>query len=128
MCVCVCVCVCLGGGEGRGEEEFNVTIGKKIKQIFTTNTLPGQFFRDVFLIFFYLPSCLSCVMILYSDADWAEQEMLGIGSPRLATCFCLEEVLSAKQACVALSTTEAEYVALSAAAQEVIWLQQLTVQ
>ena len=70
---------------------------------------------------------LHLICIGYSDADWAEQEMLGIGSPRLATCFCLEEVLSAKQACVALSTTEAEYVALSAAAQEVIGCSSCTV-
>ena len=33
---------------------------------------------------------------------------------------------SNKQSCVALSTAEAEYVALAAAAQEAIWLQQLT--
>ena len=32
---------------------------------------------------------------------------------------------SSKQTCVALSTAEAEYVALSAAAQEAMWLQQL---
>ena len=32
---------------------------------------------------------------------------------------------SSKQSCVALSTAEAEYVALAAAAQEAIWLQQL---
>ena len=33
---------------------------------------------------------------------------------------------SSKQTCVALSTAEAEYVALSAAVQEAVWLQQLT--
>ena len=33
---------------------------------------------------------------------------------------------SSKQTCVALSTTEAEYIALSAACQEAMWLQQLT--
>ena len=32
---------------------------------------------------------------------------------------------SSKQSCVALSTAKAEYVALSAAAQESVWLQQL---
>ena len=32
---------------------------------------------------------------------------------------------STKQSCVALSTAEAEYVALSGAAQEAIWLKQL---
>ena len=33
---------------------------------------------------------------------------------------------SSKQTCVALSMAEVEYVALSTAAQEAIWLQQLT--
>ena len=33
---------------------------------------------------------------------------------------------SSKQTCVALSTSEAEYIALSAACQETMWLQQLT--
>ena len=32
---------------------------------------------------------------------------------------------SSKQTCVALSTAEAEYIALSAASQEAMWLQQL---
>ena len=33
---------------------------------------------------------------------------------------------SKKQSCVALSTAEAEYMALSSAAQEAVWLRQLT--
>ena len=33
---------------------------------------------------------------------------------------------SKKQSCVALSTAEAEYIALSSAAQEAVWLRQLT--
>ena len=33
---------------------------------------------------------------------------------------------SKKQTCVALSTVEAEYMALASAAQEAIWLRQLT--
>ena len=63
----------------------------------------------------------------YSDADWA-----GDISDRKSTSgyvFMLSEGAiswrSSKQKCVALSTAEAEYVALSSAAQESIWLKQL---
>ena len=63
----------------------------------------------------------------YSDADWA-----GDVSDRKSTsgyCFslgnCLVSWRSNKQTCVALSTAEAEYVALSAAAQEAVWLGKL---
>ena len=63
----------------------------------------------------------------YSDADWA-----GDLSDRKSTsgyCFTFcRGVISwraNKQSCVALSTAEAEYVALSAASQEAIWLQNL---
>ena len=50
-------------------------------------------------------------------------------SPPRGTCSYKLVALcwkSSKQKCVALSTAEAEYVALSAAVQEAIWLQQLT--
>ena len=63
----------------------------------------------------------------YSDADWA-----GDRKDRKSTSgyiFMLSgspiSWRSKKQTCVALSTAEAEYVALSAAAQEAIWLQNL---
>ena len=63
----------------------------------------------------------------YSDADWA-----GDLNDRKSTsgyCFYMNNAViswkSNKQTCVALSTAEAEYVALSAATQEAIWLQKL---
>ncbi|KAF2359200.1 Reverse transcriptase RNA-dependent DNA polymerase [Trinorchestia longiramus] len=66
--------------------------------------------------------CVGC-----SDADWA-----GDRSDRKSTsgyCFTLSNSVitwrSVKQSCVALSTAEAEYVALAGAAQEAIWLKQL---
>ena len=67
----------------------------------------------------------SCVG--YSDADWA-----GDRNDRKSTsgyCFLLGSGLiswrTTKQSCVALSTAEAEYVALSGAAQEAVWLMSL---
>ncbi|KAF2344435.1 Reverse transcriptase RNA-dependent DNA polymerase, partial [Trinorchestia longiramus] len=66
--------------------------------------------------------CIGC-----SDADWA-----GDRSDRKSTsgyCFTLSNSVitwrSVKQSCAALSTAEAEYVALAGAAQEAIWLTQL---
>ena len=63
----------------------------------------------------------------YSDADWA-----GDRSDRKSTsgyCFALNGSViswrSRKQSCVALSTSEAEYVALASAGQEAIWLKRL---
>jgi hypothetical protein len=63
----------------------------------------------------------------YSDADWAGD--VGDRKSTSGYMFLLGGAAiswkSSKQTCVALSTTEAEYVALAAAAQEAIWLQQL---
>ena len=66
-------------------------------------------------------------IIGYTDADWA-----GDIEKRKSTSgfiFLLGNGAiswgSKKQACVALSTTEAEYVALSQATREAIWLQKL---
>lgn len=63
----------------------------------------------------------------YSDADWA-----GDRNDRKSTsgyCFSLGSGLISwrtnKQSCVALSTAEAEYVALAGAAQEAVWLKHL---
>ena len=62
----------------------------------------------------------------FSDADWA-----GDLTDRKSTSGYTFQMsgasvswLSSKQTCVALSTAEAEYLALSKAAQEAIWLQQ----
>ena len=66
-------------------------------------------------------------MIGYSDADWA-----GDTTDRKSTSGFLFQLgkasvswASRKQACVATSTMEAEYVALSEAAQEATWLRRL---
>lgn len=63
----------------------------------------------------------------YSDSDWA-----GDIADRKSTSGCMFLMgggavswRSNKQTCVALSTAEAEYVALYAASQEAMWLQQL---
>ena len=62
----------------------------------------------------------------YSDADWG-----GDLDDRKSTSGYLisggaVSWRSKKQTCVALSTAEAEYVALASAAQEAIWMSQLT--
>ena len=63
----------------------------------------------------------------YSDADWAGD----IGDRKSTSGYVFIQAgaaiswKSSKQTCVALSTAEAEYVALSAAIQEALWLQQL---
>ena len=66
-------------------------------------------------------------VIGYSDADWAND--LDNRHSVTGNVFIMTEGavnwLSQKQATVALSTAEAEYVALSSAAQEVIWLRRL---
>ena len=69
----------------------------------------------------------SKAIVGYSDADWGGDTtdckstsgyMFQIGGTAITW-------QSKKQTCVALSTAEAEYVALSAAAQEAVWLKQL---
>ena len=66
--------------------------------------------------------------ICYSDADWA-----GDVNDRKSTSGYLFQISGGavtwstkKQSCVTLSTTEAEYIALASAAQEAVWLRQLT--
>ncbi len=63
----------------------------------------------------------------YSDADWAGD--LGDRKSTSGYIFKLSggaiSWRSKKQSCVALSTAEAEYIALASAAQESVWLQEL---
>ena len=61
---------------------------------------------------------LNSEIVGFSDADWANVFMWSGG----AICW-----LSQKQLTVAVSTAESEYIALSSAAQEAVWLQRLLV-
>ena len=65
--------------------------------------------------------------VSYSDADWA-----GDTDDRKSTSGCMFQISEAAiswnskmQTCVALSTAEAEYMALASAAQEAVWIHQL---
>ena len=69
----------------------------------------------------------TCIITAYTDADWA-----GDYDTRRSTTGYVVQVnnstvswMSKKQATVALSSAEAEYMALAAVAQEVKWIQQL---
>ncbi|KAK4324010.1 hypothetical protein Pmani_005322 [Petrolisthes manimaculis] len=65
----------------------------------------------------------------YSDADWAGD----INDRKSTSCYCFHlgggpvSWSSKKQSCVALSTAEAEYMALASAIQEAVWLRKLAV-
>ena len=63
----------------------------------------------------------------YSDADWAGDVADRKSTSGYVFLFGGAAISwkSSKQTCVALSTAEAEYIALSAASQEAVWLQQL---
>ena len=64
-------------------------------------------------------------IIGYSDADWG-----GDAINSKSTSVYLFQIggtwQSMKQSCVALSTAEAEYVALAGAVQEAVWLKHAT--
>lgn len=79
------------------------------------------------LLYKQLPKRQECIG--FSDSDWA-----GDLSDRKSTSGYIFTVgggaiswKSKKQSCVALSTAEAEYIALSQAAQEAVWLRSLNV-
>lgn len=81
--------------------------------------------QDLGLLYHKHSTALSCVG--YSDADWG-----GSLDDRKSTSGYVFQWSGAavswrsrKQTCVALSTAEAEYIALSAAAQEALWIRQL---
>ena len=63
----------------------------------------------------------------YADEDWARSEV--DRKITLGSCFTLGSTMVSwcrrKQSSVALSTTEAEYIALSVAVREAIWLRKL---
>ena len=72
-------------------------------------------------------NCADGNLIGYSDADWARDVDDRHSTSGNVFLLAKGEVswLSKKQATVALSTAEAEYVALSASTQEAIWLRRL---
>ena len=67
------------------------------------------------------------VAIGYSDADWAGdfEDQKSTSGYIFNLCRGVISWRSKKQSCVALSTAEAEYMALASAAQEAVWLQRL---
>ena len=64
----------------------------------------------------------------YSDADWAGDidDRKSMSGYKFQISGAAVSWRSKKQTCVALSTAEAEYMALASAAQEAIWIRQLT--
>ena len=64
----------------------------------------------------------------YADADWAGDldDCKSTSGYLFQISVAAVSWRSKKQPCVALSTAEAEYVALASAAQEAIWMRQLT--
>ena len=67
------------------------------------------------------------MLIGYSDADWARDfdDRCSTSGYVLLMANAAVSWFSKKQGTVTLSTTEAEYVALSSALQEIIWLRKL---
>ena len=64
----------------------------------------------------------------YSDSDWAGDldDRKSTSGFMLMLCGAGISWRSKKQTSVALSTTEAEYIALSGAVQEAVWMRQFT--
>ena len=69
------------------------------------------------------------VMSGYSDADWAgdNEDRRSTSGYVFVMCGAAVSWRSKKQPCVALSTAEAEYIALAGAVQECVWLQRLMI-
>ena len=67
-------------------------------------------------------------LVGYSDSDWAGDldDRKSVSGYMFKLCGAPISWRSKKQTSVALSTAEAEYVALSGATQEAVWLRQLT--
>ena len=67
-------------------------------------------------------------LVGYSDSDWAGDldDRRSVSGYMFKLCGAPISWRSKKQASVALSTAEAEYVALSSATQETVWLRKLT--
>ena len=74
--------------------------------------------------------CSSGDCIGYSDSDWGGDlnDRKSTSGYVFLLSGCAVSWRSKKQSCVALSTAEAEYVALASAAQEAVWMGELTAQ
>ena len=72
---------------------------------------------------FYSKNC-NAKCIGYPDSDWAgdTKDRKSTSGYRFTMNGALISWKTSKQTCVALSTAEAEYVALASAAQEAVWL------
>jgi len=75
----------------------------------------------------YYSSSVTVDLIGYSDSDWAGDldDRKSVSGYMFKLCGAPISWRSKKQTLVALSTAEAEYVALSSATQEAVWLKQL---
>jgi len=63
-------------------------------------------------------------LVGYSDADWSS-DYNDFNSTTGYIFKIGDTAVSKEQSCVALSTTEAEYMALASAAQEDVWMREL---
>lgn len=75
----------------------------------------------------YKPQDKKCTLLCYSDADHAGDTTTGRSTTGVVCIYAEGAIswLSQRQASVAISTTEAEIVAASEAAREILWLKRL---
>ena len=100
---------------------------KSYTRSFNCSKTNSQISERNYISWFELQKCAEGNLTGYSDADWAgdvDDRHFTSGNVFFLAGRAVSW-LSKKQATVALSTAEAEYVALSAATQEVIWLRRL---
>ncbi|XP_050895160.1 secreted RxLR effector protein 161-like [Lathyrus oleraceus] len=108
--------VCLCARFQANPKESHLTVVKRIMKYLKGTTNVGLWY----------PKGSMCNLISYSDVDYAgcktnRKSMSG-------TCHILGNVLVSwackKQACVALSTAEAEYIAAGSSCAQILWLKQ----
>ena len=105
----------------RSMEQPSENDWRKVKRIF--RYIKGTISPDIK----YGPKGKPAVLDMYSDSDYASETSSRKSTSGLICKFAGGAITwkSKLQQCVALSTTEAEFVAASEAAREVIWLAQL---
>ena len=101
--------------------------GKPTESHFTAVKRILRYLKETVNVALKYQKCQTGMFIGYSDADWAND--LDDRHSITGNLFLMSEAavswLSKKQPVVALSTSEAEYIALSTATQEVIWIRRL---